>query len=117
MKNKILGTLAILTGLTGIARAGVIEGPEMASAVLSGFGHHRYIFHFEANKIGTIRVTGKGSSNLDCSLTDGDGKVVMEDNRPVDGCYLTVLPQKSGPYHLVIDNRLKFDEAYQLITN
>jgi len=77
----------------------------------------QYIVVFEGKERATVRVSGDGSSDLDCFVYDGGGNLVEKDSGPLDECSLVWVPAWTGKFTIKIRNLGDAPNEYRIWTN
>lgn len=117
--NKLL-TFALLTGsltLSSVVGAGAVGGPKRVRDTVMAHHQDSYVVVFEGKDLAIVRVSGDGSSDLDCMVYDNGGNLIKEDSDSTDQCVLIWEPAWTGKFKIVIRNTGTTANEYTLSTN
>ena len=114
-----LASLTSLFFLSSFAIAGDVRGVRIASGYVipGGSAEFNREFIFQERMVGRIAVIGSNKTDIDCWLYDADGALVDSDTDDTSVCDLVVVPQWTGRFSLVIQNRGTIGSPYTLRTN
>jgi hypothetical protein len=96
---------------------GAVGGPRNAREVVYGDGTMTYQLGFRANELAEIVVAGSGASDLDLYVFDANGNIIVGDEGYSDDCFVSWVPKWTGTFQIVVVNRGRAANRYELYTN
>jgi len=115
-KTILAYAAAVEKALKGKTR-GAVGGPRYQVDKIGAGGTIVYIVPFEANRIAEVGVCGDGDTNLDLYIYDMNGNLIVYDEGYSDDCYVRFLPYYTVNFQIVVKNRGRVYNRFQIATN
>lgn len=121
MKNKIY-RIAMLCGLlaanTPQLPAEAVGGMRTASGRVAALGSVEFQpIVFYRGRVATAVVVGDGDTDIDLYVYDNNGNLIAKDEDGTDRCVAVWTPAWTGAFKIVIVNRGKVYNNYEMATN
>jgi uncharacterized membrane protein len=114
MKKFIFGIIFMFSSITF---AGSVSGPQHKKDTVNGYSTDVYNVVFEEERLAIVRVSGDGSTDLDCFVYDNKDNLIGEDTNSVDECLITFAPKWTGKFKIKIKNLGSKPNEYSLYIN
>lgn len=114
---KIIHILAAGLFLSSTAHAGAVDGPQFHIDRVKPQTRDTYRVVFEGEEPAVVRVSGDGSTDLDCYVYDRGGHLIDSDTDSTDECALSWTPAWTGTFSIKIENRGYVSNRYTIRTN
>lgn len=111
-----LFSIAIATN-TVVAMAAPVAGPIVKVDVVKQHSDMKYVFLPRIKEELTIVIVGNGQSDVDCTLLDNSGNVLVQDVTRADICVLHYTPQKREMLTLSVVNYGDKDDQFEAYIN
>jgi len=114
MRKFIFGIIFMFSSITF---AGSVSGPQHKKDTVNAYSTDVYNVVFEGERLATIRVSGDGSTDLDCHVYDNKDILVGEDENDLDECLIMFNPKWTGKFKIKIKNLGSKPNEYSLYIN
>lgn len=114
MKKFIFGIIFMFSFITF---AGSVNGPQHKRSTVNANSTDVYNIVFEEQRLATVRVSGDGSTDLDCYVYDNNDNLVGEDVNSLDECLIMFTPKWTGKFKVKIRNLGSQPNEYSIHTN
>lgn len=114
---KIANLIAAGILFSATAHAGVVNGPQFHVDRVNAYATDTYKLFFEGEETAIIRISGDGSTDLDCFAYDQNDHLVDSDTDASDQCVLRWTPAWTGKFFLKIRNLGRVSNRYSVSTN
>lgn len=114
MKKFIFGIIFMFSSITF---AGSVNGPQHKKDTVNANSTDVYNIVFEEERLAIVRVSGDGSTDLDCFVYDNKDNLIGEDSNNVDECLIMFTPKWTGKFKVKIKNLGSQPNEYSLTTN
>ena len=109
--------IALFATMASTSNAGASGGRRSMRDTVNGHSRDEYRLVFNARQPAVVRVSGDGSSDIDCFVYDSNNNLVDEDTDDTDTCLLTWTPVWTGKFTLRIVNQGAIANEYVVVTN
>lgn len=116
MKLSIISIVCI-TLVSSVAIAAPVAGPITKVDVVKQHSDLKYVFLPRIKEETLITLIGNGQGDIDCTLLDNNGNVLVRDVSNADICILHYTPQKREMLTLSITNYGDKDDAFEAYIN
>lgn len=96
---------------------GAVGGPRYQVDKIGAFGTLTYTLAFKANEVAEVLVCGDGDTDLDLYILDQNGNLIAYDERYGDDCYVRFVPKWTGNFSIIVKNRGRVYNRFQIATN
>ena len=117
MKKLQLAVVACVLTLASVVGAGAVGGPKHARDTVMAHRSDSFVTVFEGKSLAIVRVSGDGSTDLDCMVYDNGGHLVADDQDATDQCVLMWEPAWTGKFKIIVRNMGNTANEYELNTN
>ena len=107
----------LFRSVSGFAFAGAQDGPQNTRDTVRAHAQDNFSITFTRERPAAVRVSGDGSTDLDCFVYDNGGHLVDSDQDASDECLLKWTPRWTGKFRIVVKNMGDKDNEYSLSTN
>jgi hypothetical protein len=76
-----------------------------------------YTLAFRAGELAEVAVSGDGDTDLDLYILDQNNNLIVYDEGYTDQCYVRFVPKWTGNFSIVVKNRGRVWNRYQIATN
>ncbi|WP_461252773.1 hypothetical protein [Treponema sp. R8-4-B8] len=115
-KTVLAYAAAVEKAMKGKTR-GAVGGPRYQVDRVGAGGTVTYTLAFEANKLAEVLVVGDGDTDLDLYIFDQNGNLIVYDEGYSDNCYVRFVPKWTGNFIIVVKNRGRVYNRFQIATN
>lgn len=116
-KIASLGACLILCLNVSGARGGEVRGPQSHVDMVRAHATDVYLLRFEGLESAQVRISGDGSTDLDCYAYDQFGNLADSDADSTDDCILRWTPIWTGKFEIKIKNLGNEPNVYSIRTN
>lgn len=115
-KTVLAYAAAVEKALKGKTR-GAVGGPRYQVDKVGAGGTITYTLAFEAGKLAEVLVCGDGDTDLDLYVFDQNNNLIVYDEGYSDDCYVSFVPRWTGNFYIVVKNRGRVYNRFQIATN
>jgi hypothetical protein len=101
----------------GTATRGAVGGPKSGMERVEAFATNTYTINFQAGKLAEVYVSGDGDTDLDLYVYDQNGSLIDFDEDWNDECLVRWVPNRTGPFTIVVKNLGRVWNRYYITTN
>jgi len=96
---------------------GAVGGPQRGVHVVSAHSVDRFVVGFRADESAIVALSGDGSTDLDLFVADQNGNLIGKDDDNTDDCLVRWVPNRTGPFLIVVRNPGSEANRYVIATN
>ena len=115
-KTVLAYAAAVEKAMKGKTR-GAVGGPRYQVDKVGAGGQITYTLAFEAGKLAEVLVVGDGDTDLDLYVFDQNNNLIVYDEGYSDQCYVRFVPRWTGNFYIVVKNRGRVYNRFQIATN
>lgn len=103
--------------IKGSSTRGAVGGPRYQVDKIGANGTFIYQLAFRGNELAEILVCGDGDTDLDLYVYNQAGQLIAWDERYGDDCYVAFIPYRQETFTIMVKNRGRVWNRYQIATN
>jgi len=114
--STMLAWIAKVEAASSATRAAV-GGPRYQVDRVNANASVEYLLDFRASQLAEVAVSGDGDTDLDLYIYDSNGNLIAYDEGYTDDCYVSWVPRWTGTFSIVVRNRGRVYNIFQIATN
>jgi hypothetical protein len=113
----LLALISDVEKIQGTATRGALGGPQVGTGIIYARSNMDYYVNFYAGRFAEVAVAGDGSTDLDLSVYDQNGNLIVSDTSYSGNAYVSWVPAWTGTFRIRVVNNGYVSNTFGIASN